>query len=194
MSFFRNAIVFVGVLVLGGCAVDAIDGDPAPPAPLTDQTACLTSGTPWTLDLQRYADDVAEAESVTPVPLQDVEVSGSLTIQFTDDFLFAATTNGLTTVRNYDNDGETIVATVVRNDEVSGEWDWFDEVTLVTSRVVYLSDSTTSDTVVDNEATVSFFPEPPRLFFSDGAVNTITCEPGRLIIDSGGLIAWHFVS
>lgn len=194
MALFRPTLAAVGVLFLTGCAVGSIDGDPAPPPPETDQTACLTSGTPWTLDLQRYADDVTRVETVTPVPLQGVEVSGSLTVQFTDDFLFAATASGLTTVRNYDNEGETIVATVIRNDEVSGEWDWFDDVTLVTSRVVYLTDSTTSDAVVDGEATVSFFPEPPRLFFSDGGVNTISCEPGRLIIDSGGLLAWHFVS
>ncbi|WP_439565506.1 hypothetical protein [Microcella sp.] len=180
-------------LLLSSCAVTAEDGDPQPPAPDTDQTACLTAGTPWTLDLQRYVDDVAAAEGVTPAPLADVSVtSGSLTIQFTDDFLFAATTSGLTTVRTYDNEGETIVATVTRSDEVSGEWDWFDDVTLVPSRVVYLSESTTSDAVVDGETTVSFFPEPPRLVFGDGAAFTITCESTRLIIDGGGLTAWHF--
>ena len=193
--------VSVGVIVLAAsvsatlsaCAVDANDGDPAPAPPSSDQTACLTAGTPWTLDLQRYVDDVAASESVTPVPLQDVAVpSGALTIQFTDDFLFAATTSALTTVRTYDNDGETVVATVVRSDEVSGEWDWFDDETLVPSRVVYLSESTSSDAVIDNQTTTSFFPEPPRLVFSDGAAFTITCEGTRLIIDGGGLLAWHF--
>ncbi len=179
--------------LLSACAVEAQVGDPQPPVADTDQTACLTAGTPWTLDLQRYVSDVAAAEGVTPVPLTDVSVtSGSLTVQFTDDFLFAATTSGLTTVRTYDNEGETIVATVTRSDEVSGEWDWFDDVTLVPSRVVYLSESTSSDAVVDGETTVSFFPEPPRLVFGDGAAFTITCESTRLIIDGGGLTAWHF--
>lgn len=187
------ALVASMSLVMSACAVDANDGDPAPVPPNTDQTACLIAGTPWRLDLQRYADDVAAVESVTPVPLQDVAVpSGALTIQFTDDFLFAATTSALTTVRTYDNDGETVVATVVRSDDVSGEWDWFDDVTLVPSRVVYLSESTSSDAVIDNQTTASFFPEPPRLVFSDGGAFTITCEANRLVIDGGGLMAWHF--
>jgi hypothetical protein len=180
-------------LVMSACAVDANDGDPAPVSPDTDQTACLTAGTPWTLDLQRYVDDVAAVETVAPVPLQDVAVpSGTLTIQFTDDFLFAATTSALTTVRTYDNDGETVVATFVRSDDVSGEWDWFDEETLVPSRVVYLSESSSSDAVIDNQTTTSFWAEPPRLVFSDGGAFTITCDGTRLIIDGGGLMAWHF--
>lgn len=62
-------------------------------------------------------------------------------IQYTDDFLFAAASTALMTVRNYALEGETIVATSTRNDEVTGERDWFDEQTLVTSRVVYLAES-----------------------------------------------------
>jgi hypothetical protein len=30
------------------------------------------------------------------------------------------------------------------------------------------------------------------LVFSDGGAFTITCEGTRLIIDGGGLMAWHF--
>jgi len=65
-----------------------------------------------------------------------------VTIQYTDDFIFAAASTAFTTVRNYDNEGDTIVTTSTRSDEVSGEWDWFDEQTLVTSRVGYLAEST----------------------------------------------------
>lgn len=187
-------ILTASCITLTACsAAPLAPDDPEPPAPFEDQTACLTSGAPWTLDLSRYAEDVATTEALSAAPLTDVSATGSLTIQFTDDFLFAATTSGLTTVRNYNADGETVVATFIRNDEVSGEWDWFDGQTLVTSRVGYLAESTSNDAVIDGETTVSFFPEPPRLFFSDGAVFTVNCSSGLLVLDSDGLVPWHFL-
>ena len=180
------------MVALTGCTVPSPPGDPAPAADDPDQTACLTAG-PWRLDLARYTEDVATAEALATAPVVDAAASGSLSITFTDDFLFAGGATAFMTERTYDNEGETVVARWTRSDEVSGEWDWFDNETLVPSRVVYLSESSTNEAILDGQTTVNFFPEPPRFFLSDGAPWTVTCTPDRLILDSDAVIAWHFV-
>ncbi len=180
------------LIVLTGCAAPAVPGDPVPPADDADQTACLTAGS-WTLDLIRYAEDVATADSLASAPIQDATASGSLSIRFTEDFLFAGGATAFTTERRYENDGETVVARWTRDDEVSGEWDWFDNETLVFSRVVYLAESSSNEAIVNDQATVNFFPEPPRFFLSDGGAWTVACTPSELVLDSGAVIPWHFV-
>lgn len=179
-------------LVLTGCSVPYLPSDPAAAPDDADQTACLTAGA-WTLDLIRYAEDVATADSLGSAPILDATASGSLSIRFTDDFLFAGASSAFTTERRYENDGETVVARWTRDDQVSGEWDWFDNETLVFSRVVYLSESSSNEAIVDNQTTVSFFPEPPRFFLSDGGPWTVACTAGELVLDSDSVIAWHFV-
>ena len=186
------ALAAGAALALTACGVTSVPGDPVPAADDPDQTACLTAGR-WTLDLTRYTEDIATADALATAPVVDAAASGSLTITFTDEFLFAGGATAFMTERTYDNEGETIVARWTRSDEVSGEWDWFDNETLVPSRVVYLSESSTNEAIVDGQTTVSFFPEPPRFFLSDGAAWTVTCTPDRLILDSDAVIAWHFM-
>ena len=76
---------------------------------------------------------------------------------------------------------------------MSGEWDWFDNETLVFSRVVYLAESSSNEAIINDQATVNFFPEPPRFFVSDGGAWTVTCTASELVLDSGAVIAWRFV-
>ncbi|MEQ1736001.1 MAG: hypothetical protein ABL886_06325 [Rhodoglobus sp.] len=178
-------------LALFGCSVPVVPGDPVP-APETDQTACLTSGS-WTLDLARYTEDVATSDSLSAAPIRDARATGTLSITFTKEFLFASEARSFMTERTYDNDGETVVARWTRDDEVSGEWHWFDNETLVLGRVEYLVESSTNEAVVDGTVTVNFFPEPPRFYLSSGGPWRVTCSPDRLVLDSDGVIAWHFL-
>lgn len=190
-------VALATALAVAGCSVT-----PTPDAPPVvddsasefnnDQTACLTAGS-WTLDLVRYTEDVATAAAGGALPIRDVAASGSLAIRFTEDFLFAAKSLDFLTESTFDNDGETVVAKLTRNEEVTGEWDWFDDETLVVSRVGYLTDSNTNEAIVNGETTVNLFPPPPRFFLSDGAPFTVTCAPDQLVLDSGAVIAWTFV-
>ena len=188
-----GSYAIVGVLSIGlvGCSVTGVPGDPVS-APDTDKTACLTASS-WTLDLHRYTEDVATADAIAGAPVRDVAATGTLSIKFTRDFLFAAAAKSFLTERTYASDGDTVVARWTRDDEVSGEWDWFNNETLVVSRVVYLTESVTNEALINGETTVNFFPEPPRFYLSDGGPWRVTCTADRLILDSDGVIPWHFL-
>ena len=172
----RVAAALAAVALLAGCSAASSDTapdpdavDPVPPA-IDDVSDCLT-GAPWSLNLSDYADQAQTYMVGLGIPISEFSMSGSQTVQFTDDGLMSVLTD-VTSEGTLDVPGVGPFPLSVHSDlGGSGDWSLDDSGMMTIQNWASLGSS---------EADPTTGAEVPVLDFSTIDAVGVTCQPGLL--------------
>lgn len=173
--------VAVLALALTGCGVQEPEPDPDPdpvvePAPGDDGTSaadCLVGG-PWSLDLPDYAAQAEQYMVGLGVPITDFAMSGSQTVQFTDDGLMSVLTDITSTGTLVIPDVGPFPLSVHSTTGGSGDWAMDNDATMTITNWAAVGGQDPAVGAEDIEVPVPDFSIIPSV--------GVTCQPGLLTL------------
>lgn len=174
----RATVTVAAIALLAACSAAPADSgpdpdavDPAPPAG-SDAADCLT-GAPWSLNLPDYAEQAQTYLVGLGIPLSEFSMSGSQTVQFTDDGLMSVLTD-ITSEGVLDVPGAGPMPISVHSD-LGGSGDW--------------SIDSSGMMTIDNWAAIGSTPADPATGVEIpgpdyGSISPVgvTCQPGLLTL------------
>lgn len=174
MTPLGRILALASVLVLAGCGTTPPAPEPASSpeaAPPGDDggSSCFTGG-PWQLDLADYSAQAEPWMVGLGIPISDFVMTGSQTVQFTDDGLMSVLTDMVSTGILQTDDGP-IPISVPSALGGSGDWSLDDSGRMTIAN--WTSDGPAPESA-DGEIT------PPVLDFSTISEVGVTCQPGLL--------------
>ena len=160
-------------LALSGCAAtptpdDGPDPDAVDPAPPLTAEECFT-GDPWNLDLPDYTEQAQAYLTGLGIPVEDLTMTGSQTVQFGPSGLMSVVTDIVSTGVIVTPDGP-IPFEVRSTDGGSGDWSLSDDSIMTIENWSTVAGQEPADPTVD-------VPLPD---YSTLSPIGVTCQPGLL--------------